>query len=58
MKITKAKDLLKNSEVAVVFFTHGQLFHYDRNGNGQTGNWVTDPDLLDGSQNPVCYVAG
>lgn len=56
MEITKAKDLLNKFEVAVVIFTHGQLLHYDRNGNGQTGNWVIDPDMLDDVDKVIVYL--
>ena len=38
--ISTAKDLLNNEEKAFVVFTRGDHFHYDINGNGETGLWV------------------
>jgi hypothetical protein len=43
--ITKASDLLRVGEVALVLFTRGPLFDLRADGSGSTGNWKLDPDF-------------
>jgi len=56
MIVTKAKDLLRKQEVAIVVFTHGLHFYYDTNGNGETGNWVVDPEMVDEVDKVIVYL--
>lgn len=56
MKVTKAKELLKRHEVAAVVFTRGPLFHFDATGNGETGNWVVDPEMIDEVDKIIVYL--
>ena len=37
----------KSTQVAVVVFTYGILFTYDSLGNGTSGNWVVNPEMLE-----------
>lgn len=56
MKVTKANDLLKKLELAVVVFTHGLHFYFDKSGNGETGNWVVDPEMVDEVDKVIVYL--
>lgn len=38
-----ARELLKSGEFAIVIFTDRRDFKRNRDGSGQTGNWVIDP---------------
>jgi len=51
-----AKDLLKNTESAVVVFTHGDYLQIDPNGSGQSGIWVVNPDNLDYVDSIIIYL--
>lgn len=44
--IDMARELLKSGESAIVIFTDGRDFNRNRDGSGQTGNWVIDPKRL------------
>jgi hypothetical protein len=51
----QAKDLLGKNQEAVVVFTHGKHFEYDPGGNGFTGNWVVDPDVVEEVEKVIIY---
>ena len=42
-----ARDLLKENESAVVIFTRGEKFHFDKSGRGYSGNWLIRRDHFD-----------
>ena len=42
-----ARDLLKKNESAVVIFTRGEKFHFDKSGRGYSGNWIIRRDHFD-----------
>ncbi|GAP21298.1 hypothetical protein [Leptolinea tardivitalis] len=46
MKLSSARELLEPNQSAIVFFTHGQDFHVDNTGEGETGNWILNPELV------------
>ena len=56
MEIKKAKDLIKGDELAVVVFTKGIHFTYDTLGNGETGNWVVDKEVLEDVDKVIIYL--
>lgn len=56
MKITNARDLLDPGQSAIVFFTHGQDFHIDNLGEGETGSWILNPDLVRKVDKVIVYL--
>lgn len=56
MKITNARDLLAPGQSAIVFFTHGQDFHIDNTGEGETGSWILNPDLVKKVDRVIVYL--
>ncbi|MAT42432.1 MAG: hypothetical protein CL609_08835 [Anaerolineaceae bacterium] len=57
MKIYQtASEVIGKSEVAVVVFTHGDHFYFDeQTGVGQSGNWVVDPEMVEGMDKIIVY---
>jgi len=51
----QAKDVLEKNQEAVIVFTHGKHFEYDLGGNGFTGNWVVDPDVVKEVDKVIVY---
>ena len=48
MKIYKtANEVIAKKQSAIVIFTHGEHFSYDAAGNGSTGKWVVDPEIVE-----------
>jgi hypothetical protein len=39
-----ASDLLRNDESAVVIFTRGSKFKFEKSGKGYSGNWLINPN--------------
>ncbi len=56
MEIQKAKDLVKTDQLAVVIFTKGPHFVHDALGNGETGNWVVDENVIDKVDKVIVYL--
>jgi hypothetical protein len=50
-----AQDLLAPSQSAIVFFTHGQGFHIDENGEGETGSWLLNRELVKKVDKVIVY---
>jgi flavin-dependent dehydrogenase len=42
-----ARELLKKNESAVVIFTRGEKFYFDKSGSGYSGNWIIRRDHFD-----------
>ena len=51
----KAIDVVEENQEAVIIFTHGKHFEYDAGGNGFTGNWVVDPDVVEEVDKVIVY---
>jgi hypothetical protein len=56
MEITTARDLLTPNQSAIVFFTHGQDFHIDETGEGETGSWILNPELVKKVDKVIVYL--
>ena len=56
MKITSARDLLEVNQSAIVFFTHGQSFFINENGDGETGSWILNPQLVKKVDKVIVYL--
>jgi len=56
MNIGTAQDLLERNQSAVVFFTHGQDFHIGDNGDGETGSWMLNADLVKQVNKVIVYL--
>jgi hypothetical protein len=56
MKITTARELLEPGQSAIVFFTHGQSFNIDSNGEGETGEWMLSPALVNKVDKVIVYL--
>lgn len=54
--ITNAKDLLAPGQSAIVFFTHGIDFHFDDLGEGETGSWILNPELVKKVDRVIVYL--
>ena len=55
MQITTARELLEPNQSAIVFFTHGQGFHIDENGEGETGSWLLNTDVVKKVDKVIVY---
>ncbi len=56
MNITNARDLLEHNQSAIVFLTHGQDFFLDENGDGETGSWILNPELVNKVNRVIVYL--
>ncbi len=56
MKITTARELLETGQSAIVFFTHGQSFNIDPSGEGETGEWMLSPALVNKVDRVIVYL--
>jgi hypothetical protein len=56
MKITSARELLEPGQSAIVFFTHGQSFSIDPSGEGETGEWMLSPALVNKVDRVIVYL--
>lgn len=56
MNITNARDLLEHNQSAIVFLTHGQDFFLDDNGDGETGSWILNPELVNKVDRVIVYL--
>jgi len=57
MKIyNQASDVISINQQAVVLFTRGEKFICDSLGNGMTGNWVVDPEMLEDVDKVIIYL--
>jgi hypothetical protein len=56
MQIKSARELLGPSQSAIVFFTHGQDFHIDENGEGETGSWILNHALVNKVNKVIVYL--
>lgn len=56
MKITSARELLEPGQSAIVFFTHGQSFNIDPDGEGETGSWMLSPALVNKVNKVIVYL--
>jgi hypothetical protein len=52
----QANDVVEKQQEAVVFFTHGDHFSYDTSGNGLTGKWVVDPEMVENVDKVIIYL--
>ena len=55
MIITTARDLLAPNQSAIVFFTHGQGFNVDDTGEGETGSWLLNPEVVKKVDKVIVY---
>jgi hypothetical protein len=53
---TNARDLLAPGQSAIVFFTHGMDFHIDDQGEGETGSWILNPELVNKVDKVIVYL--
>lgn len=51
-----ASEVIKKNQEAIVLFTHGEHFSYDSVGNGLTGKWVVDPDVVENVDKVIVYL--
>jgi hypothetical protein len=56
MEITSARGLLETNQSAIVFFTHGQDFHIDETGEGETGSWILNSELVKKVDKVIVYL--
>ena len=56
MEITTARDLLAPNQSAIVFFTHGQDLHIDETGEGETGSWMLNYELVKKVDKVIVYL--
>ena len=54
--IIKAADLLQLGQYAIVFFTRGELFTHNQNGDGSTGNWKVNENKLSKLDKVIIYL--
>ncbi len=55
--IRKASDWVKKNETAVAVFTRGPHLSYDPiSGNGESGNWVVNPEKLETVDRVIIYL--
>jgi hypothetical protein len=52
----QASEVISINQEAVVLFTHGDKFMCDSLGNGMTGNWVVDPEMLEKVDKVIIYL--
>jgi hypothetical protein len=56
MRISSARDLLEPGQSAIVFFTHGQSFNIDPDGEGETGSWMLSPAIVNKVDKVIVYL--
>jgi hypothetical protein len=56
MEIMTARELLEANQSAIVFFTHGQDFHIDETGEGETGSWILNTELVKKVDKVIVYL--
>lgn len=56
MNIGTARELLTPNQSAIVFFTHGRDFHIGDNGEGETGSWMLNADLVNKVDKVIVYL--
>jgi hypothetical protein len=52
----QASEVIEKNQEAIVLFTHGEYFSYDSAGNGLTGKWVVDPDVVENVDKVIIYL--
>ena len=52
----QASDVISSSQSAVIIFTHGEGLSIDPAGNGETGDWVLDPDNVEEVDRVIIYL--
>lgn len=52
----QASDVLDENHEAIIVYTHGDQFVFDALGNGYTGNWVIDPEMVDEVDKVMIYL--
>lgn len=56
MEISSARALLGANQSAIVFFTHGQSFHMDETGEGETGSWMLNTEIVNKVDKVIVYL--
>lgn len=52
----QASEVLEKNQEAVVLFTNGDHFSYDSAGNGSTGKWVVNPNVVEDVDKVIIYL--
>jgi hypothetical protein len=55
-KFKQVSEVIGPNQSAIVVFTHGEHFSYDVGGNGSTGKWVLDPEVVKEIDKVVIYL--
>lgn len=52
----QVSDVIEKNTRAIVLFTHGPHFHFNDAGNGQTGKWHVNPDVVEKVDKVIIYL--
>ena len=55
-KFLNAREILEKNQVAICVFTHGDYLSFDSLGNGVTGKWVADLDMVEEVDKVIIYL--
>lgn len=53
---TIAQEVIGKNQSAIVIFTRGEHFSFDAAGNGSTGKWVVDPEIVEEVEKVIIYL--
>jgi hypothetical protein len=51
-----ASEVITKNQVAIALFTHGDHFSCDSSGNGWTGKWAVNPEMLETIDKVIIYL--
>lgn len=53
---SRASELIRNGQKAIVLFSCGDKFRYDAHGNGESGNWKVDLNKIQQVKKVIIYL--